>query len=374
MRTGFFISLVALLYSTDLSAQSVSETGAVYERPVRELVENVIRPIVASRPRSERRRLERIRIQVLSRAADATTAVAINGDPGSIAISDGFIHGLYSYAEALLVEKNRGISHFREWYFSYYLWRLSPVYEGPPPKTPGDWSNTNVGQYGRQIKMLVAGAMIDVLLHELGHHATDAFYGPHASRSTKHRAERRADEWATSATVGFLGDPNVIGRMIAVGYVFELNRWTRFSGSDSHPPHADRVAVVFAQQCGTSGNSQWQRACEMLRDDIAKYLRSGATEQEYRDRVAKDEGFASFPLGSILMEQSMYQEACKHFKRAFEKARVVRALVYLGWCYENGHLTTSKLSVARTLARVSYQSAANQGFLDAKRYLENLRE
>lgn len=136
--------LVALLVSTKLSAQTVPDTGAVYERDVRALVENVIRPIVRSRPISERRRLEGIQIRVLPRAADTTTAVAIRSDPGEIAISDGFIYGLQSYAEAFVVEKVRGIPHFREWYFSYYLWRRPPVYEGQPPKSPGDWSKTNV--------------------------------------------------------------------------------------------------------------------------------------------------------------------------------------------------------------------------------------
>ena len=107
--------LVALLCSTSLSAQVVRETGAVYERDVRGLVENIIRPIVAIRPRRERRILERIHIRVLPRADDVTTAVAINGDPGWVAISDGFINGLHNYAEAFLVEKIRGIPHFREW-------------------------------------------------------------------------------------------------------------------------------------------------------------------------------------------------------------------------------------------------------------------
>ena len=368
------VLLIALLCPTNLAAQTVVETGAVYERDVKYLVDNVIRPLVASRPRRERRRLEGIQIRVVPRAADATTAVAINGDPGWIAISDGFIHGLHSYAEAFLVEKVRGIPHFREWYFSYYLWRRPPMYEGQPPKRPSDWSKSNLGQYVWRLKTLVAGALIDVLLHELGHHATDALYGPHAAKSTKHAAERRADEWATSAGIRYIGDPNVIGRMIAVGYVFELNRWTRFSGSDSHPPHADRVAGVLAEQCGAAENPEVQRACELLGNEIANYFQDGATEQEYRNRVARGEGFASFPLAFILMEQSRYQEACKHFRRAFDKARVGRALVYVGWCYEKGHLTASSVELARTLARVSYRNAAKQGFVDAKRYLENLGE
>ena len=55
MKKNLF--LVALLCSANLSAQIVPETGAVYEHDVRDIVENVIRPIVASRPRSERQRL-----------------------------------------------------------------------------------------------------------------------------------------------------------------------------------------------------------------------------------------------------------------------------------------------------------------------------
>ena len=248
------------------------------------------------------------------------------------------------------------------------------MYEGRPPKSPGDWSNSDLGQYTRQLRTLVAGALTDVLLHELGHHATDAFYGPHAANSTKHAMERRADEWATSAGMGYMGDPNVIGRMIAVGYVFELNRWTRFSGLDSYPPHADRVAGVLAEQCGAAENPEVQRACEMLGKEIGNYLRGIPTEQEYRNRVAQGEGFASFPLALILVRQSRYQEACKHFRRAFDKARVGRALVYVGWCYEKGHLAASSVEVARTLARFSYWNAAKQGFVDAKKYLENLGE
>lgn len=372
MRKVFF--LIALLCPTDLVAQSVVETGAVYERDVKDLVENVIRPIVASRPRGERQRLEHVQIRVLPRAADTTTAVAINGDPGGIAISDGFIHGLHSYAEAFLVEKVRGIPHFREWYFNYYLWRRPPIYEGQPPKSPGDWSKSNLDPYVQLFKQLVSGALIDVLLHELGHHATDAFYGLHASKSTKRNAEQRADEWATSAGIGYIGDPNVIGRMISIGYIFELSRWTRFSGSDSHPPHADRVTGVLAEQCNAAEISEVQRACDLLANEIANYLRNGATEQEYRNRVAQGEGFAHFPLAFILMKQSRHQEACNHFRRAFDKARVGRALVYIGWCYEKGHLTASSVEVARTLARISYRNAARQGFVDAKRYLENLGE
>jgi hypothetical protein len=114
-----------LLGCTTLFDESVSadrdEYSALYEQQVRVLVKNVIRPIVSSRSKTERQRLRGVELRILPQATDTTTAVSISGNPGKIAVSNGFIHGLHSYAETFLVEVVGGVPHFRERYFSYSL-------------------------------------------------------------------------------------------------------------------------------------------------------------------------------------------------------------------------------------------------------------
>jgi TPR repeat protein len=49
-------------------------------------------------------------------------------------------------------------------------------------------------------------------------------------------------------------------------------------------------------------------------------------------------------------------------------------LIYIGWCYEHGHLNAKTPSHAREIAEVHYELAAEQGFMDAQKYLDHMKQ
>jgi len=370
------IFLSILMCAAPSSAQDLRDTDAVYQDIVRDMLTGIVRPLVSSRPYAERNLLRDVEFIITPNLRDTGTAGAVGGVNPQIIISDGFINGLYLYSEAFLVETAINRPHFREWYFNYYLWRASPVYEGDSPKSPRAWAQyepADVDTFQQQQSVFVSGALTDVILHELGHHAEGAFYNADASDASKQDAERKADAWATQAGVDYIGDPNMLGRMMSVGYVFETDRWRSFSGAGSHPAHVERVTASMNHQCTNAANPQLINACRLLKSEIDSHLTQDGSAQEYRDRIGNGEGFAHYRLAEILIKQSRNRDACQNFDQSFRKAKVSRALVHIGWCYEHGYLRPPRPGEGDLMADIYYELAAEKGFTDAQRYLDHLR-
>ncbi len=367
-----------ILVSTSAYAIEVRKTGAIYEKLVTYVASQVINPILSSRF-NERKITDNIEIIVQPSGgliSDLHTAIAIpsnssDNNKALIVISDGFIHGLDQYIATHLIGYQLSDKHLSERYFNYYFWRLRPVNDGEMPLPPEDWLGYTPKSFKKfkqgQSQLLIV-ALTDILLHEIGHHVTDGFYDQFTSKKKMKKIEKKADKWSQNAFSGDMKGATAIGRFFAVGYIFELERLTQFSNIGTHPPHLDRVWLTMDDLCVSLG-SERKDMCERFKQDVSLTFNAKANEKEYRQRISDGEVYAHFPLANILLKRGNRKEACNHYILAWEKAKVERATIHIGSCYDNEYLQDKSNKKALANAKKFYRKAADLGFTDAKVYI-----
>ncbi|OZS41533.1 hypothetical protein, partial [Photobacterium sanguinicancri] len=366
-------SLIIALFSFQTQALEVYPTGARYENLVMDIVNNTINPLLSSRW-EDKDVTDNIWVIVEPANGIANSfgrAVALPGNPRRIIISEDFIYGLGQYIAADIISYELNDHHLTERYFNYLFWRLRPVNEGPPPVTVDKWINftpENLGSYQRNILTFQWLALTDVLLHEVGHHVNDGFYTHNTSAAIIRRIEAEADNWSREALADEFPGVSSIGRIFSVGYIYELDRVLQQIGSQTHPPHLNRILGTIGDLCIELGESQ-KDLCERLYVDAIRRFESKGTEEEYEARVAEGEAYAHFPLANILLRRGNIEEACRHYKLAWDKARVERAAVHVGSCYDNVYLRDKTNVEALQQAKRFYAIAADLGFVDARAYI-----
>ncbi len=356
-----------------------SGNGYYYKKEINNILDNVIIPMLYDLPTDQKHRLDNVDVE-LYRAFSGIdfTAVAIYDGKRKVKISDTFVLGLSYYVESFLVEKYTSINHFREWYFNYYAWRVSPVFDGPSPKNAMEWARytpEDANTFEAFYKKLFSAALMDVILHELGHHATNSLYTSRTSNSTKRKLEANADKWATDIGLRNYNDSNVLGRLIALGYIFEIERFLKLSDIDSsHPLPTERLQQPLDLLCNDDSSSkEIQSACNLLKQESESFSKSEYSMEAYRVRVQRGEGYANYALGEILLRQGAYNQACEKFQTAYQKSMVMRAAIHIGWCYQYGHIKPTS-GDPKKLALIYYGFAADAGFIDAQKrytYLKN---
>lgn len=356
---------VLFCWATPASAQANNE----FLQGFLEHIETTIFPLVlAERPAVERNRAQGIKIRYHDDYL-ARDLVMANATTGEITVSSGFMLGLQAYSEAFLVEAYTGQQHFREWYFHYLLSRNPLHWDGGAPDSPAVFyglseSQTQNALYGpgASVDLIFSAAFIEIMLHELGHIATDAVYSLNASSRFKLRQEIEADNWARVAAAG-LDDRSGMGRMVAMGYLHELERYYGFGGKvySTHPSTQQRVKIFVDHWCSTEG----PLAEQVCRIYSAEYEQTFSTERQiekYRARAEGGEIHASIKLGDAYLRGTTLRRdlrrACGYYKQAYDMgSRNIAALNY-GWCLGQGHLGYTDVPLARTIL----QSARQKGW------------
>ncbi|MCP4596757.1 hypothetical protein [Neptuniibacter sp.] len=370
-----FSSLLAflLLFADLVKAVEVVESNAKHSNLIEQLVENRIAPILDQLPLDDQVALDGVRIKVVNDLRTSGMAIALDGIIPRVIISNSFIDGLDAYVESYLVADFSNQLDFPERYFHHYFWYHHPDFDGPSPLAPLQMFKLNSDQKQTLLnkkKRVLESVLLDVVLHELGHHAKDAFYSYRASYFTKQDNERLADRWADQVKAEYFEDVEPLGRLISIAFIFERDRWSTLSDDGNYPRLLSWVIDSARPICEDTEFAHVQSFCTRLGDNINIYFSSKA-EQAYRQRRDKGDSFASFPLAQILLSKNNFVDACTYFNESLIEGQVARAAVYVAWCYQQGYLDPTPPD-AQVLAFAKYRAALGYGYSDAGQYIQSL--
>jgi hypothetical protein len=374
VKLGYILFLAALL-SPVASGLEVIDSDAKHSKLVTELVVKKILPILNKLEISDQAALAPVKIKVVTNLIASDIALSIDGELPRVLISNQFIEGLDAYAEAYTVAVHKSSPNFPEHYFHQYFWHTHPEYSGIALDSPMSFSELPPSQQEILLKRkekLLESALMDIVLHELGHHAENAFYSYRTSYFVKKDMELLADEWALNVRDGFFAELDPIGRLLSIAYVFERDRWSMLSDDVNYPRMITWIADNADPVCEDAVEDHVRTFCEQLQNDLSIYF-SGKAEQAYRDRIDQGDEYASFPLAQILLKKSRYHLACSYFKESHDSGNVKRAAVYVAWCYLNGFLKPSPPD-AQILALTKSRAALMYGYTDTTRYIESLNQ
>lgn len=233
----FVLSITAVLsllafYPPVIQALEVSDTSDQYADTLHQLTVRLA-PDLKQLPALQQQRLADVKIRLADHPRGLPMALALPGDAPQILISEQFLDGLSHYIEVYLLARERQQPQWIEQYFSQYFWNRHPDSAAAPVKSP--WQLFAVGQEEQaqllaEKQRLFLSVLQDVLLHEMGHHAMDAFYHFRASSIVREEGERKADEWAEHFRAHYLDGENPLGRMLVIAFIFEQDRWAMLSG------------------------------------------------------------------------------------------------------------------------------------------------
>lgn len=375
-------------------APAIAQTVTGLDRPatfmVRELVQNIVVPAVALRPSKERTVLRQVEIRVEPGGPFPGPRAGVPNGQRLILLPEIFVLQLLGHVEATVYAEVSNQPHFAEWWLDYTLWRSpvfdrisdGPFYRGAAPNAPlvfagmtVDQAGAFAAQYRATISEMFNAALIDILLHELGHHSIDRWYNSEQTPPTEARAiERAADAWAASAyedlvnaypNTGGFDKRNVAGRLFAIEYVFGLTRWrstAQVGSGATHPPFITRVSSVASISDCAVIDAVIPGFCESIGERVTAIASQASAEANYRARAAEGEMFAAYRLGRIFLSRGAYKDACAVMIEAGGR----RAEHYNGWCFEFSHSGTSLPDATREqLAIKAYQIGANTGWADS---------
>lgn len=374
MRIGCCV-LLFLFLSSSAFALDVLPTNAKHTLLVRQLVETKIKPILSELSEAEQLRIKDVKIAVVRDLTKSGIAISLEGAAPRIFVSDQFLQGLNAYAEAYSVGLHLNQPHFTEAYFHHFFWHTHPDFSGLsaiPPSAFAAVETLSLNRLENRTEKLFESALMDILLHELGHHAEKAFYTAYASYFAKQEMENKADRWAERIKSQFFPSLDPLGRLLSIAFIFERDRWSTLSGDIYYPRMLTWVADSADPICENAQSQHVRRFCQRLNTNISVYFSSQA-EQAYRLRVDNGEQFAAFPLAQILLRKRSFHDACQYFKASEESGNIKRASVYVAWCYLNRFFEHNPPD-AKVLALTKFRDAKKYGYTDAQRYIEHLNQ
>jgi hypothetical protein len=280
---------------------------------------------------------------------------------GKIELSEGFVLGLNSFAESMLMSNIFQIRYLEERWHNYnvkmrhYYKRHIKTLEEYAQLSPDQLQRWNSTKVSNDKKNIYIAAISFVLAHELGHHALNAFYTVEDTDTTKQRYEHSADEWAARALLK-IGIAPYLGAAISNLYLHTLNLKSTITGenSQSHPPNLERIlqALKITDQLAKTLYSNKQlypkslqfylglqiRFREIIKEKLRKFNRQ--KNIEYWLRLTKrGSGLAAFIAGRMYAEGIStpinLENACNYYIFA-TIGGYDPALTLVGQCYECG--------------------------------------
>jgi hypothetical protein len=394
LRFFFFLKLFIIIMSNSLQAQSVSGSSGWQTQLVQDLFDDLIAPAVSLKPTAERERLQDTEFRVVEEGPYPGPRAGLQLGQRQVIMPQGYLWLLMGFVEAEVYGEVSDQPHFSEWWMEYALWRsplfpatsLGPFYQGPAPRLPLEFAgltDAQAAQFRTDFQVQLSGgltsAVLDIMLHELGHHALNRWYIPGETPAAQSRTiEAAADDWATatfeSLTTNYpnariTDTRNAIGRMYSVGFVFALNRWrstAQVEPGETHPLHAERIASVLDEDFCEEIETSVESFCVGMLEMIAQIQGGADLEDSFQERATSGEAFAHYGLGKIYFSRGDFRVGCNHMLEAsFRTDR--RANQYAGWCIEAGYsFKTMRPENSRNFATRLYRSAYEAGWVDAK--------
>jgi len=374
VRFGYWLILATLVSSAAFGLEVVP-SQVKYSALVENLVAQKIQPVLKELEEKEQSALAPVQIKVVPNLIASDIALSLDGGFPRVMISNEFIDGLDAYAEAYVVAQSNNAPDMPEHYFHHYFWQKHPDYSGRLLDTPIGFFQTELSRENALLarkNALLESAVMDIILHELGHHAEAAFYNYKASYFVKQEMEKRADDWGVVVREDYFADLDPLGRLLSIAYVFERDRWSMLSNDSNYPRMINWLADNADPVCEDAEAKHVQDFCQQLQDDLSVYL-SDQAETAYRARIAEGEVYATFPLAQLLLHKNRYQSACRYFRESHHVAKIHRASVYLSWCYLNDLLDPIS-GEGEVQALETSRYAIEHGYMDTLEYIEWLNQ
>ena len=367
MRFILKLLLCASIYMANIAsvmAVEVTDSNTFYRSVIEKLVLQYIEPVIAELPLKQRTRLNDVQISIVENMRAHAMALALDETPPRVLVNARFISDLSAYTEAYQVTQVTARSEFIEHYFHYYFSEISQGVHHTSIVRPVIWAELDKRDIAKVISSqqpVFEGVLLDVLLHELGHHAEKAFYSYRASQAIIEANEALADQWAQSVKLKYMPSINPLGQLISIAFIFERDRWVILSKDNSYPRMLPMIVGRLPSLCRGSLMTI-KEFCEHLEDNIGSYMTS-RIERAYSERIEQGEDFARFPMAKILLSKNNFVEACNYFNESLIYGQVAGAAIYVGWCYQKGFLENSPPD-AEVLAMANLRGGIGYGYND----------
>ncbi len=384
-----FQFLPAAVFSQTYSHQTEQIDGfySIDDTAAREFVQAV----VATLPEQQQAVVETVEIIWTDAAFNKMPVATIYPDgKRTVEISQTYSHFLYQYVWILHIADVVEDPYLPEsWLEAAAIrlngqvdWQNSDVLETMSPISyarlhPDDVDRLLV-ELGATVGVVYQSALVDIILHELGHHATDSFYGNDGSSLTEaRRAEKLADDWASDAvkkwselSFGNTDYSSTLGRIFALSYSFEALSLRSIFGVENIQIATLRRRIEshsFANMCSLGLLS---KGVEIFCNSVEKILDFQflvpRTRDYYLERAATGESHALSKLGYFSRFSGDDSGACDYFFQAADGTSPDSVLwLYLADCNERNvfHLSPQ---TSRRNAAAAYCSASRNGWLDAR--------
>lgn len=357
---------VSIYLSGIASALAVEVVGSqhLYRPIIERLVVEKIIPTLSELSVEQYDRLHDVQISIVDNMRPHAMALALDEKPPRVIINSRFISDILVYSWADEVAKATQKPEFVEHYFHFYLGEISSGVRHSEVMKPHIWAGLDPAAWQPITQMqqsVFEGALLDVLLHELGHHAEYAFYSYRSNELVKKENEELADKWAQSFKARHLPLSNPLGQLVSIAFIFERDRWAILSKDRSYPRMLPWVVDRLPELC-EDATSSVKAFCIRLEGNIENYM-TNRIERAYSKRIEQGEDFARFPMAQILLAKNNFVDACNYFNESLIYGQVSRAAIYVGWCYQKGFLENSPPD-AEVLAMANLRGGIGYGYSD----------
>lgn len=351
---------ILITFTPIAPAQTVEPENTFEYNLIRDITENIIWPATNFRSNSEKIILHQVHIIITNDSLFLGPHAGFNSSHTRVVVLPRlYILLLIAHIESIIIEEADNNPNFSQRWLHQALWRSPGIYRGPPPQQPLDYAGKTptekeafVRTHGMTLKSLVNAALIDVLLHELGHHAIDRWYFPQTTETTNAiDIERQADCWATHAfeavydhypNFGLRDRSNSVGRLFALENIFGIQRFlstARVYFGETHPDTPSRISNILDANC-SSLTTDPNNLCNIEKERVSHMISTINQENDYRIRAESGEVFATFQLALIKFSNNEQREACRLFEKSADPNQIfdTRLWHYIGYCYEKGYL------------------------------------
>jgi len=383
--------LPSYLFGQSYSYQDTRLEGlySIDDTAAQEIIQSIVRKL----PQAQRELVEDIEVVWTSEPFNVipSTSREQNGKR-NIYISQIFAHGLHEYIQAVLVADLLEEPHFTEaWLEAFGLrlhsrvdWENSEIQSAMDPVSFAKMHPEDEQRFRSEMTTIVAvlyqSALVEIILHELGHHVEGAFYNEGATLAEANNAERLADDWANNAVTswseemfGLTDHSSTLGRVFAIAYSVEALSLREASGLEAVKLATLRGRIEtseFASMCDLQRYVQevgW--VCDGLAEWFLAHLFVPKTRLHYLERADLGDAYALMKLGNFSWLAGELSAACNYYYEAWQRPYGDSVLsLRLARCYDLG-LFSMPLELSRQSAANAFCAASEGGWLDARERL-----
>ncbi len=328
--------VVVTLCSFNLAyADSIEVKGpsGQYESLVSKVLDENIQPVISSLSKQQQQQLNQVIVELSDAMPLHAMAFSFPGEQPIVRINDRFLFGIEAFVESYLLSNLETAAQTSSENSTYFDTFFSAEINGIKNLLPSSDSElfqtldkAQLATFKSRKQEILEGVVLDMVSHELGHHATSSFYHSGASAFLVRQNEVRADRWALQQHQREQREAMRMGRLMVMGFLLQRQRWMSANASEHYPEMLGVIAHQIQSTC-TQADDHLQPLCKQL------------TVSLYDILLAAE--FIVSPFSEQLAKKN-FVDACNYFNESFVLGQVARAAIYVGWCYQKGYLESAK--------------------------------